>query len=66
MRIRVIEDKIMTQEERITICKILRKETCCGMMDASNALNTIIEALKAKPVVILDNPRRLHITYNWI
>lgn len=56
----------MTQEERTTICKILRKETYCGMMDASNALNIIIEALKAKPVVILDSPRHLQITYDWV
>ena len=56
----------MTQEERITICKILRKETCCGMMEASYALNTIIEALNTKPVAILDSPHHLCINYYWV
>ena len=29
---------MLTQEEKIMICKVLRRETACGMMDASQVL----------------------------
>lgn len=36
----------MTSEEGETICKLLRKETACGMMTTSKAIDKLINVLK--------------------
>lgn len=46
----------MTHEEKIYITKIIRKETSCGLKEASDAIDKLIEALKHKPLYIMDNP----------
>ena len=46
----------ITQEEKIYITKIIRKETSCGLKEASDAIDKLIEALKHKPLYIMDNP----------
>jgi len=53
----------MTQEEKRRICFMLRYETGCGMMEATIAIEKLIEALKHKPLPVMDNPPRLKITW---
>ena len=53
---------MLTQEERKTICLLLRRETTCGMMTASNAVDQLIKALKQHPPVVMDKPSKLKIT----
>ena len=54
---------MLTQEERMTICKLLRRETACGMMTASNAVEQLIKVLKQHPPVVMDKPSKLKITW---
>lgn len=53
----------MTQEQKRNIVHILRCETGCGMMEANAAIEKLIEALKHKPLVIMDNPPQIKITW---
>ena len=53
----------MTQEEKTNIIKVLRAETGCGLMEASTALDKLIGALKRRPMLVLDNPYQLKITW---
>jgi hypothetical protein len=46
----------MTYEEKIYITKIIRRETSCGLKEASDTIDKLIEALKHKPLYIMDNP----------
>ena len=55
----------MTNEERLAICKLLRKETACGLMTASKALDKLIEALKHQPPVVMDSPNCYRLTITW-
>jgi Ribosomal protein L7/L12 C-terminal domain. len=52
----------MTDEERISILKLIRQETGCGLKEAEIAFDKLLEALKNKPV-ILDKPSELVITW---
>ena len=56
---------MLTQEEKIMICKVLRRETACGMMDASHAWEELIKALKRKPKHIMDAPQNIKITWEY-
>ena len=56
---------MLTQEEKIMICKVLRRETACGMMDASHALDELIKALKMKSKYIMDAPQNIKITQEY-
>lgn len=53
----------MTQEEKRDIAHIIRRETGCGMMTATTAIEKLIEALKREPLTVMDNPPRLKITW---
>ena len=53
----------MTQYEKRDIAHIIRCETGCGMMEASAAIDKLIEALKNRPLLVMDNPPRLKITW---
>ena len=55
----------MTQEERNMICRVLRKETACGLMEASKVLDQLISQLKIRPRVIMDNPASPKLTITW-
>ena len=55
----------ITQEEKIYITKIIRKETSCGLKEASDAIDNLIEALKHKPLYIMDKPAYLKITWEY-
>ena len=55
----------ITQEEKIYIAKIIRKETACGLKEASDAIDKLIEALKHKPLYIMDKPAYLKITWEY-
>lgn len=52
----------MTQEE-ITVLNFIRKETCCGLAEANNALSKLIKALKERPLPIMDKPYKLKIEW---
>ncbi len=57
---------MLTQEERKLMCKLLRKETACGMMDASRAIDELIKALKMKTShCIMDGPNHIKITWEY-
>ena len=55
----------MSHEEKIYITKIIRKETSCGLKEASDAIDKLIEALKHKPLYIMDKPAYLKITWEY-
>ena len=54
---------MLTQEEKIMICKVIRRETACGMMDASHAFDELIKALKQHPKIVMDKPAKLKIIW---
>ena len=53
----------MTPEEKQSIAYILRRETGCGLMEATIAINKLIEALNHKPLPIMDKPHYMKITW---
>lgn len=53
----------MTQEDKRNIAYILRCETGCGIKEAIDAIEDLIEVLKNKPLTILDYPLRIKITW---
>ena len=53
----------MTQYEKRDIAHIIRCETGCGVMEATTAIEKLIEALKNKPLTVMDNPPQLKITW---
>lgn len=53
----------MTQEKRNNIAKLIRRETCCGLMEAAIAVDKLIYALKHGPSTIMDKPRELEVTW---
>lgn len=53
----------MTQEEKMMIAKIIRREAGCGLMTASKAVDDLIYALKHQPHIVLDNPYKLKMTW---
>lgn len=53
----------MTQEEKRSIAHMLRCETGCGLMEATIAIEKLIEALKHKPPLIMDNPSHMKIIW---
>ena len=55
----------MTQEEKRSICFMLRYETGCGLMEANVAIDKLIKALKNRPLLVMDNPPRLKITWEY-
>ena len=56
---------MITKEEKEMICNVLRRETACGMMDASHALDKLIKVLKMKPKYIMDAPQNIKITWEY-
>ena len=56
---------MITQEEKTMICNVLRRETACGLMDASYAFDELIHALKVKPKHIMDAPQNIKITWEY-
>ena len=55
----------MTYEEKMYITKIIRRETSSGLKEASDAIDKLIEALKHKPLQIMDKPTYLKITWGY-
>lgn len=49
----------MTDEERISILKLIRQETGCGLKEAEIGLNKLLDALKNKPMTVLDKPSEM-------
>ena len=55
----------MTQEEKRNICFMLRRETGCGLMEASVAIDKLIKALKNRPLLAMDKPVCLKIAWEY-
>ena len=55
----------MTQEEKRSICFMLRHETGYGKMEANVANDKLIKALKNRPLVVMDKPSYLKITWEY-
>ena len=53
----------MTKEEKQNICLILRRETGCGLMEAAAAIDKLIEAMKNRPLIVMDKPYHMKITW---
>lgn len=53
----------MTQEEKRSICLMLRHETGCGLMEANVAIDKLIKTLKNRPLVVMDKPSQIKITW---
>ena len=56
---------MITQEEKMMICNVIRRETSLGLMDASHAFDELIKALKMKPKYIMDVPQNIKITWEY-
>ena len=56
---------MITKEEKMMICTVIRRETACGLMDASHAFDELIHALKVKPKHIMDAPQNIKITWEY-
>ena len=56
---------MITQEEKMMICNVIRRETSLGLMDASHAFDELIKALKMKPKHIMDVPQNIKITWEY-
>lgn len=56
---------MITQEEKMMICNVIRRETSLGLMDASHAFDELIKALKVKPKHIMDAPQNIKITWEY-
>ena len=56
---------MITQEEKMMICNVIKRETSLGLMDASHAFDELIKALKMKPKYIMDAPQNIKITWEY-
>ena len=56
---------MITQEEKMMICNVIRRETSLGLMDASHVFDELIKALKMKPKHIMDAPQNIKITWEY-
>ena len=50
-------------KEILDVLKFIRKETCCGLADARNALLKLIKLLKERPLPVMDKPCKLKIEW---
>ena len=55
----------MTQEEKRDICFKMRHETGCSLMEASVAIDKLIKAFKNRPLLVMDKPTYLKITWEY-
>lgn len=53
----------MTPEEKLNIAKLIRKETGCGLMEATKGFEKLLDAFKHRPALVMDNPSKLTITW---
>ena len=54
----------MTNEKIQEIAKLIRNETGCGLMETKTAFEKLLYVLKHHPPIIMDNPRKLKITWD--
>lgn len=50
-------------KEKLVVLNFIRKETCCGLAEANNALLELIKVLKQHPFSIMDKPYKLKIEW---
>lgn len=56
----------MTAEEKSVVVKIIRRETGCGMMEASSLIDQLLSELKKRPgIIVMDNPASPKLTIEW-
>jgi hypothetical protein len=55
----------MTNEEKRSICLLLRQETGCGLLEASASIDKLIDILKNRPLTVMDKPSYLKITWEY-
>jgi hypothetical protein len=54
----------MTQKDKLTIAKLLRKECACGLMDASLAIDALVKVFRSNTYHIMDGMRNKHMVMN--
>ena len=57
------EKKLADNKERLGVLNFIRKEACCGLAEANNALLKLIKALKEHPFPIMDKSYKLKIEW---
>ena len=57
------EQETTYNEEKLNVLNFIRKETCCGLAEANNALLKLIKVLKEHPLPIMDKSRKLKIEW---
>jgi hypothetical protein len=57
------EQETTYNEEKLNVLNFIRKETCCGLAEANNALLKLIKVLKEHPSPIMDKPSKLKIEW---
>ena len=56
----------MTQEEKLSIAKFIRKETGCGLHEASIGFDKLLNALKHHPKLVLGHqPYKLKVEWEY-
>ena len=55
----------MTKEEKQNICFMMRRETGCGLMEASVAIDKLIKAFKNRPLRVMDKSMYLKIAWEY-
>ena len=59
----LVEQQPTDNKEKLEVLKFIRKETCCGLAEANNALLKLIKVLKEHPLPIMDKPCKLKIEW---
>lgn len=53
----------MTQNEKNYVANLIRQETGCGLHDASAFFDTFLNGIKHRPLLQMDNPQKINITW---
>lgn len=54
----------MTQEDKLTVARIIRQETGCGLHDAMVYFDKLLEAINARPKIVMGKFRELKFTWD--
>lgn len=54
----------MTQEDKLIVARIIRQETGCGLHDATVYFDKLLEAISARPPVIMDSYSELNFIWD--
>ena len=56
---------MITPDKKLIIAKIIREETGCGIHDAGLYFDKLVEAIKHRPLLVMDNPYKLKISWGY-